>query len=117
MMPVDVLVNIVMPEVEWHFDDFNMLICIYIHSTANLCQKTPNLTELHIKCFKKKSIGSQIIPRVTTNMIQIVSICKHSIVQIFVLTFQPHQPLHINVVFCNMCRLDATTKRPRRNKT
>lgn len=87
--------------------------CVFfIHSTANLFkqQRTLNLTQLHIIC-SKHSIGSQIIPTVTTNVIQIVS--KHWIGQILVLTFQPHQPLHINLVFCNICR-DAT-KCPRRN--
>ena len=107
MMPMDVLVNVVMPEgTEWHFDDFNMLMCIYIHSKASLFkqQRTLNLTQLHIIC-SKHSIGSQMIPTATTNVIQIVS--KHWIGQILVLTFQPHQPLHINLVFCNICR-DAT---------
>ena len=107
MMPMDVLVNVVMPEgTEWHFDDFNMLMCTYIHSKASLFkqQRTLNLTQLHIIC-SKHSIGSQMIPTATTNVIQIVS--KHWIGQILVLTFQPHQPLHINLVFCNICR-DAT---------
>lgn len=46
MMPMDVLVNIVMPEgTEWHLDDFNMLMCFFHTFKGKHLQTTRPNTE------------------------------------------------------------------------
>lgn len=76
---------------------------VYIHTFQGKHLQTTTNTESDTTTYHLFKTFNWIT--VTTNVIQIVS--KHWIGQILVLTFQRHKLLHINLVFCNICR-DAT---------